>query len=209
MPEWNCDAARLRAAFFTHEAERVRASCPLAMEIVDMLDARINEILSVFPEHVVAYVMATTRIKPLALGERYADASPMVREIGSHIDAWPVVPAGLFVVPERTIYVRTMTPMTLVHEFGHALDCALGKGVYRSGYDAHIRKAFQCAKEFVTPYAAVSLDEYMAESLRAFVGSANEKGCPWPAVSRERLFAIDPMMHDIIEVLIAECGMKQ
>lgn len=91
-----------------------------------MLDARIDEILSVFPEHVVVYVMATTRIKPLALGERYADASPMVREIGGHVDAWPVVPAGLFVVPERTIYVRTMTPMTLVHELGTRWIARLG-----------------------------------------------------------------------------------
>jgi hypothetical protein len=47
-------------------------------------------------------------------------------------------------------------------KFGHALDCALGGGVYRSGYDSDIRKAFAAAKDFVTVYAAVGRDEYFA-----------------------------------------------
>ena len=170
-----------------------------------MLDACSSQILSVFPLHVVAYVMATTQIKPLSIGQRYADASPMLREMGGNVDAWPVAPAGLFVVPERTIYVRTMTPMTLVHEFGHALDCALGGGVYRSGYDAGVQKAFRAARAFVTPYAAVSVDEYFAESVRAYVG-VNDGRVFVAAMCRvSSSLRSDPMMHDCIEALFAEC----
>ena len=39
--------------------------------------------------------------------------------------------------------------MTVVHEFGHAFDCALGGGVYRSGYDQRVRAAFSTAREYV------------------------------------------------------------
>jgi len=45
-------------------------------------------------------------------------------------------------------------------------------------------------------------------SLRAFVG-VNDAGCPWPDVSRERLIAIDPTMHALIETLFAECDAPQ
>jgi len=91
----------------------------------------------------------------------------------------------------------------VAHEFGHALDCALGGGVYRSGYDANVRAAFHAARTFVTPYAAAGLDEYFAESLRAYV-EINDQNSPWPKVTRERLLAIDPAMHAYIHLLFEE-----
>ena len=142
----------------------------------------------------------------LGVDERYSVASPTFDRLGIDVDAWPVPPAGLFIVEERTVYLRSTSPVTIVHEFGHALDCALGNGVYRSGYDPRIRKAFHSARAFVTPYGAVSPDEYVAESVRAFVNCPNEKGCPWPDVSREWLLAIDPTMHDLLESLFQECS---
>ena len=88
--------------------------------------------------------------------------------------------------------------MTVAYEFGHALDCALGGGVYRSGVDPRVRTLFAKAKAFVTPYAATGLDAYFAESLRAYV-EANDAGSPWPRATRERLLRIDPAMYDYVE----------
>ena len=76
-----------------------------------------------------------TRIVPLARLQRYDDASAALKRLGVDVDAWPAPPAGLFVVEERTVYLRSRSPMTVAHEFGHALDCALGGGVYRSSID--------------------------------------------------------------------------
>ena len=100
-------------------------------------------------------------------------------------------PAGLFVVEERTVYLRSTSPMTVAHEFAHALDCALGGGVYLSGVDPRVRRAFRDARAFVTPYAASALDEYFAECLRAWV-EANDARSPWPRATRARLREIDP-----------------
>jgi hypothetical protein len=144
-----------------------------------------------------------TRIIPLSLGRRYRDASPALRRIGIDVDTWPVPPAGLFVVEERTVYLRSSSPMTVAHEFGHALDCALGGGVYRSGYDARVRAAFSAARAFVTPYAAAGLDEYFAESLRAYA-EVNDPNSPWPQATRTRLFSLDPLMHEYVRSLFEE-----
>ena len=100
------------------------------------------------------------------------------------------------------MFLRSSSPMTVAHEFGHALDCALGDGVYRSGYDLDIRAAFAAAGGFVTPYAATGLDEYFAENVRAFV-EANDPDSPWPRATRGRLAALDPTMLAIVERIFA------
>src|ERR1700722_13053284 len=60
------------------------------------------------------------RIVPLGPALRYAEASPALRRLGIDVDAWPMPPAGLFVVEERTVFLRSPSPMTVAHEFGHA-----------------------------------------------------------------------------------------
>ena len=139
-----------------------------------------------------------TQVRPLGRGEHYAEASPALARLGIDVDTWPAPPAGLFVVEERTVYVRSRSAMTISHEFGHALDCALGGGVYVSGIDPAIRAAFGAARQFVTPYAASGIDEYFAECVRAWV-EANDRASSWPPVSRERLEQLDPAMHGIIK----------
>jgi hypothetical protein len=136
----------------------------------------------------------------LAGGERYRQASAALVRLGIDVDAWPVPPAGLFVVEERTVYLRSRSPMTVGHEFAHALDCALGGGVYRSGVDPRVRALFGNAAAFVTPYAATGIDEYFAESVRAYVG-INDPESVWPRVTRERLRRIDPAMHDYVDAI--------
>ena len=134
--------------------------------------------------------------------EAYRDRSRVLRRIGAGVDDWPVPPAGLFVVEERTVYLRSVSPMTVAHEFAHALDCALGGGVYLSGVDPRIRRAFRSARGFITPYAASALDEYFAESVRAWV-EANDSRSPWPRATRARLRELDPAMCAILESLFA------
>jgi hypothetical protein len=145
---------------------------------------------------------AGTRVVVLAPGQRFGERSPVLRRLAAGVDAWPLPPAGLFVVEERTIYLRSTSAMTVAHEFGHALDCALGGGVYLSSIDPRIRRAFARAPAFVTPYAASACDEYFAEALRAWVG-INDTPSLWPRATRERLWAIDPRMAAIVASLFA------
>ena len=140
---------------------------------------------------------AGIRVTVLAAGERFGERSPVLRRIVAGVDAWPIPPAGLFVVEERTIYLRSTSPMTIAHEFAHALDCALGGGVYLSGVDPRIHRAFANATAFVTPYAASACDEYFAECVRAHV-EVNDPHSLWPRATRERLQAIDPRMAAIV-----------
>ncbi len=175
-----------------------------------LVDASENDRVTI-AQHMSAYptpllkrlVAAACRVRPLAEGERYRDASPALQRLGVDVDAWPVPPAGLFVVEERTVYLRALTPMTIGHEVAHAIDCALGNGIYRSGYDRHIRAAFAAARCFVTPYAASGLDEYFAECVRAYADVLNDPHSPWPRATRERLLACDPAMHAIVAEIFA------
>lgn len=143
-----------------------------------------------------------TRIVVLAKGEAYRDRSRVLRRLAAGVDDWPAPPAGLFVVEERAVYLRSTSPLTIAHEASHALDCALGGGVYLSGIDPRVRRAFSEARAFVTPYAASALDEYFAESVRAWV-EANDPRSPWPRATRSRLRAIDPAMAAILESIFA------
>jgi hypothetical protein len=160
---------------------------------------QIENALSGFGERALRFAQrAAIRIVPLGACERYADASAALRRLGIDIDGWPAPPAGLFVVEERTMYLRSCSRMTVAHEFGHALDCALGGGVYRSGIDPRIRRAFARARSFVTPYAASGIDEYFAEAIRAYVG-VNDSSSLWPAATRSRLLAVDPPMAHLVD----------
>jgi hypothetical protein len=145
---------------------------------------------------------AGIRIEVLARNERFRDRSLALRRLGSGVDEWPVPPAGLFVVEERAVYLRSTSPMTVAHEFAHALDCALGGGTYLSGVDPRIRRAFSAARAFVTPYAASGLDEYFAEALRAWI-DANDPLSLWPRATRARLRRVDPAMAAIVASLFA------
>jgi hypothetical protein len=167
------------------------------------VSATIGRALAPFGAGALAYAAKRDiKIVALAKRQRYRDASPSLRRLGVDVDTWPVPPAGLFVVEERSIYLRSATPMTVAHEFSHGLDCALGGGVYRSSYDLAVRRAFARARDFVTPYAATGLDEYFAESMRAYV-EVNDTRSPWPKATRKRLRDLDPAMNAFMECLFA------
>jgi len=184
--------------------------CTLTGDLATLIDggspriaASIAATLARFGEGALAFARERSiGVVPLARAQRYRDASASLRRLGVDVDCWPLPPAGLFVVEERTIYLRSATPMTVAHEFAHGLDCALGGGVYRSGYDTSIRRAFARAREFVTPYAATGLDEYFAECVRSFV-EVNDDVSPWPRATRSRLATIDADMHDVVREIFA------
>lgn len=142
------------------------------------------------------------RVVALARAERYTARSPRLRELAPHLDRWPAPPAGLFVVEERTAYLRSRSPLAVAHEFGHALDCALGHGAYHSNEDGDLRAIFAAATGFVTPYAATAVDEFFAEILRAYV-EANDRRSPWPSATRERLREIDSRAFTYVERLFS------
>lgn len=167
-----------------------RTSCP---SVIDTLNR--------FGSDAIAFALRCgTRIVPLAHDERYDQASAALKRLGVDVDAWPAPPAGLFVVEERTVYLRSRSPMTVAHEFGHALDCALGGGIYRSSIDPSLRRLFASATGYVTPYAATGADEYFAECVRAYV-EANDPASFWPRATRARLRRVDPGMYAYVECL--------
>lgn len=166
------------------------------------VQAQIAAVLSAFPEPIVRRVVDSgSTVRAMKPHERYAEASPVLHRLGIDVDAWPAPPAGLFVVEERTIYLRSRSPMTIAHEFGHAIDCALGGGVYLSGIEPEIRRAFLSARKFVTPYAATGIDEYFAESVRAYV-EVNDAASHWPEATKARLKSADPAMYSIVYSLV-------
>ena len=149
--------------------------------------ARVERVLA---KHVPAPILrfiAEAGTSLVVVTGRYDDASPALREMGVNVDGWPSSPAGLFVVPEATLYVRNISTMTIVHELGHAFDLALGGGTeYLTTSDTPLRLAYAQESRFVTPYAASAVDEYFAESFRAMC-EANDERSPWPDATRERL----------------------
>ena len=184
-----------------------RQSDVVSMLVVDASKsarAAIEPHLCGYPETLLEQLVASRCfVRPLRAREGYHTASPALRRLGVDVDAWPVPPAGLFVVEERTVYLKSLSAMTIGHEVAHAIDCALGGGIYRGGYDPRIRSAYAAARAFVTPYAATGLDEYFAESLRAYAGVFNDPISPWPAATPERLRACDPAMHAIVAEIFA------
>lgn len=165
--------------------------------------ARVVRTLRHFGENTLRFAAARgIRVVALRRTEPYVRRSPSLRRLGIDVDAWPAPPAGLFVVEERTVYLRSHSAMTVAHEFGHALDCALGNGVYRSATDAHVKRLFRNAKSYVTPYAATAADEYFAESLRAYI-EVNDANSLWPRATRRRLRRIDASMHDYLAHVFA------
>ncbi len=179
------------------------ATARLLFDLARPPERTVVETLLRFGAGALAYARASrVRVALLRKGELYRDASTALARLGIDVDAWPAPPAGLFVVEERTLYLRSRSPMTVAHEFGHALDCALGGGIYRSGIDPRVRRLFANARVFVTPYAATGLDEYFAEALRAYV-EVNDPASPWPRATRERLRRIDRAMYDYVETIFS------
>lgn len=166
--------------------------------------SQIGDTLDLFGESILWFVASSgATIHPLRNGERFSEASPALKRLGVDVDNWPAPPAGLFVVEERCVYLRSKSAMTVAHEFAHALDCALGGGTYRSSTDPKIRAAFSGAKAFVTPYAATAIDEYFAECVRAYV-EANDVASFWPRATRERLQRVDPVMSSLVADIFAQ-----
>jgi hypothetical protein len=136
-------------------------------------------------------------------GQPFASFSSSVARCAPGIDEWSAPPSGLFVVEERRILLRQHAlRMTAAHEFAHALDALLArkKRSYFSYESEELRYYFATATGFVNEYAASSLDEYFAESMRAYV-EVNDEHCAWLPLTRQDLYLRDPRMFALIERL--------
>ncbi len=146
---------------------------------------------------------AGTTIALVPPGEQFASFSSSVARCAPAIDQWASPPSGLFVVDERRILLRPHAlRMTAAHEFAHALDATLArkKRSYFSYESEELRYYFATATGYVNEYAASSLDEYFAESVRAYV-EVNDERCAWLPLTRQDLYLRDPRMFALIERL--------
>jgi hypothetical protein len=148
---------------------------------------------------------AGVRIHIVAAGVRFSQASASVARCVPGIDEWEAPPSGLFVVEDRTVLLRDRAlHMTAAHEFAHALDAALAARArsYYSFESEELRYYFSTATGYVNEYAASGLDEYFAESIRAYV-EVNDPACAWLPLTRQDLFLRDPRMFALVDRLFA------
>jgi hypothetical protein len=152
-----------------------------------------------------AAVRAGVRIGIVPEEKRYAEYSPAVAKLVPGIDDWSAPPSGLFVVEEKRVLLRSKAmAMTAAHEFAHALDSVLATRPrsYFSYESEELRYYFGTATGFVNEYAASGLDEYFAESVRAYL-EINDSRCAWLPLTRLELHMRDPRMFGLIERLFA------
>jgi|GEM_PF-1051249 len=136
---------------------------------------------------------------------RFSEVSASVARCVPGIDDWSAPPSGLFVVEDRRVLLRDRAlSMTAAHEFAHALDASLASRAksYFSFESEELRFYFATATGYVNEYAASGLDEYFAESIRAYV-EVNDPACAWLPLTRQDLFLRDPRMFTLVERLFA------
>ncbi len=152
-----------------------------------------------------AAVEAGVRITIVPTGSPFAAHSSAIARLVPGIDSWPAPPSGLFVVEDRLVMLRhPAMAMTAAHEFAHALDAVLAERPrsYLSFESAQIRRCFGAAPGFVNEYAASGLDEYFAESMRAYL-EVNDARCAWLPLTRRTLRERDAAMYDFLHGLFS------
>lgn len=195
----------------TDQRHRATITRGLFLHPTELLsEQRVIKTLDKLPEEVIRLLDETEmRIRPLITGERYRDASPNLRRLEIDVDVWGKPPAGLFVVEEKTLYLKDTSETTTAHEIGHAVDLGIGilrgggpvdgHGIYMSGADVEWRSMFAQARSFLTPYMAAGLDESWAEAFRGAHNLGNEQTSPWPDATRERMAQTNPDMLAFID----------
>ncbi|HZW75362.1 MAG TPA: hypothetical protein VFF43_17585, partial [Caldimonas sp.] len=150
----------------------------------------IVRVLSSFGEPALRAAMrAGITISIVPQGRGFSEFSAAVARLVPGVDGWPAPPAGLFVVEERRVLLRGRAlTMTTAHEFAHALDASLARRPrsYFSYESEELRFYFSTATGFVNEYAASSLDEYFAESVRSYL-EINDSRCAWLPLTRQDL----------------------
>jgi len=158
--------------------------------------------LSVYPSHIIKLVVRhNIKIRPLFPYETYREVSAFLAD---NLSTAREDAHGLFSRKEDTIYLRSIDKVTIVHEFAHAIDLCLGKEKgyenYNSLKDDKIGYAFMRG-EWINSYAGESLDEFFAESVRAYF-DINISDCPFQAYKKD-LIKKSPSMFKYIEDLMS------
>jgi hypothetical protein len=167
---------------------------------------RVVKVLASFGGHALAAaVKAGIKMTVVPDGRGFSEFSAAVARLVPGVDGWSAPPSGLFVVEERRVLLRSRAlSMTAAHEFAHALDAVLARRPrsYYSYESEELRFYFSTATGFVNEYAASGLDEYFAESVRAYL-EINDSRCAWLPLTRQDLFLRDPRMFALVERLFA------
>jgi hypothetical protein len=168
--------------------------------------AALRRVLAAFGEAALACAReAGITIAIVPSDVRFSEVSASVARCVPGIDDWSAPPSGLFIVEDRKVLLRDRAlAMTAAHEFAHALDASLAtrKRSYYSFENEELRYYFATATGYVNEYAASGLDEYFAESVRAYV-EVNDPACAWLPLTRQDLFLRDPRMFGLVERLFA------
>lgn len=168
--------------------------------------AALRRVLAAFGEAALACARnAGVTISIVPADVRFSQVSASVARCVPGIDDWSAPPSGLFVVEDRRVLLRDRAlSMTAAHEFAHALDASLASRAksYYSFENEELRFYFATATGYVNEYAASGLDEYFAESVRAYV-EVNDPACAWLPLTRQDLFLRDPRMFGLVERLFA------
>jgi hypothetical protein len=168
--------------------------------------AALRRVLAAFGEAALACARdAGITIRIVPTGVRFSQVSDSVARCVPGIDDWSAPPSGLFIVEDRRVLLRDRAlAMTAAHEFAHALDASLAtrKKSYYSFENEELRYYFATATGYVNEYAASGLDEYFAESVRAYI-EVNDPACAWLPLTRQDLFLRDPRMFGLVERLFA------
>jgi hypothetical protein len=166
--------------------------------------ARLVNALAKFGDRALqAAVRGGVRLALVPEGRRFSEYSLAVASLVPGLDEWSSPPSGLFVVEERRVLLRSKAlSMTAAHEFAHALDAVIATRPrsYFSYENEEVRHLYSSATGFVNEYAASGLDEYFAESIRAYL-EINDSRCAWLPLTRYDLRARDPRMFDLIDSL--------
>jgi len=191
-------------ACVTRRASQANASKSLRKMFGTAPPVKIVRALAAFGDHALEKAVAAgVRFAIVPEERRYAEYSPAVAKLVPGIDDWSAPPSGLFVVEEKRVLLRSKAmAMTAAHEFAHALDSVLAERPrsYFSYESEELRYYFGTATGFVNEYAASGLDEYFAESVRAYL-EINDSRCAWLPLTRQGLYARDPRMFALIERL--------
>lgn len=151
-------------------------------------------------------VDAGVRITVVPSGRAFTQCSAAVAALVPDIDRWQAPPAGVFVLEEKLILLRSgALRMAAAHEFAHALDALLARRPrsYFSFESAEIRAAYAAASGFINEYAASGLDEYFAECVRAYVEVSDDRSS-WLPLTRKDLQTRDARMFSIIDSLFRD-----
>lgn len=98
----------------------------LTPDVATEVQSHVADVLCKFsPTMLYRVVEANAIVQPLKKAEPCTEVSAALRRFGIDVAAWPALPAASSWFKSGRRNLRGRSPMTIAHEFGHAVDCTL------------------------------------------------------------------------------------